>query len=209
MKRKEHKVVETEKPDLFGDPRDKVVGKGVELEQTKPIQSYELFVNSNGLQDCEQTQVLYQVFQDLRLIRKWKGLRVVQRASRPYLAGSAAAAFDSVYKDKDIAEDQDRTQAIVPVSAWEEFSVLDLQALCRECVHPETGEKLRCITLAIVDDDSTTAYYRIFSTWEEIVHPQWKMKKKRKTEDAIGTEERNENDVLDASESSSDSDSEG
>ncbi|PXF49999.1 hypothetical protein BWQ96_00159 [Gracilariopsis chorda] len=210
MKRKEHKPVEAVKSvtsDLGDNACDRVVVKSDELEQPKPIQSFMSFLISNGLQDCDQAQVLYQVFQDLRLIRKWTGLRVSQRASRPYLAGSAAAAFDSVYKDKDMDKGEDRTQVVVPVSAWEELSALDLQALCRECVHPETGEQLRCMTLAIVDDDSTTAYYRIFSTWEEIVHPQWKMKKKHKTEGGIGTEERDQNDVVEESESSSNSDS--
>lgn len=68
----------------------------------------------------------------------------------------------------------------MPISTVETLSARKLSTLCAECVHPETWESLRCVTVAIVDDDSTTAYYRIFNRFEEIVHAQWKVKRKEK-----------------------------
>lgn len=158
------------------------------IEWIKPIYAYEYFLKENRLRDSDKVQRVYQVYQDLLLIRKWTNIRVSVKNSCVYLAGSAASAFDSVFPGEQ-CNNMDRTQVIVPMSSWDEVRPTQLQRLCKTCVHPETGKELRCITLAIVDDDSTTAYYRIFNKWDEIVHPQWKMKKDRKTnEEKAGTE---------------------
>lgn len=161
---------------------------------TKPLERLFSFLKKNNLPDDLASSVLYQVHEDLVLVRKWTNLRVVNGAMRPYLAGSAAVAFDSVFPGRKGSNDDDvdRTQVIMPMSIQEKLSPFKLKELCRACIHPETGKKLRCMTVAIVDDDSTTAYYRIFDSFAEIVHPQWKQKKKRtKNEDvANGTEEK-------------------
>lgn len=49
----------------------------------------------------------------------------------------------------------------------------------------DENRKVRCITLAVVDDDSTAAYYRVFSSFDEIVHPQWKRMKKHHDDDGF------------------------
>lgn len=159
---------------------------------TKPLDRLFAFLKRNDLPDNVASSVLYQVHEDLRLIRKWTNLRVVQGSARPYLAGSAAAAFDSVFpRRKD--DDVDSTQVVMPISVQETLSPRKLREISVMCIHPETGRKPRCVTIAVVDDDSTTAYYRIFDSFAEIVHPQWKQKKKRpKNEEAMnGTEEKN------------------
>lgn len=181
----------------------------------KPLENLFSFLRQSDLPDNLNTSVLYQVHEDLRLIRKWTNLRVVKGPTRVYLAGCAAVAYDSVFPGRKGTETsgEDRTQVVMPISTSEMLSPRKLKELCKECVHPENGKNLRCMTIAIVDDDSTTAYYRIFDSFVEIVHPQWKQKKKRpKNEDnANGTEEQSGIvDMKDGSESesgASDSDS--
>lgn len=160
----------------------------------KPLENLFSFLRKNELPDIIETSVLFQVHEDLRLIRKWTDLRVVKGSTKFYLAGKAPIAFDSVFpgrKNPD-ANGEDRTQVVMPIPTSEMLSPRKLKELCQECVHPETGKHLRCMTIAIVDEDTTTAYYRIFNSFDEIVHPQWKQKKKRpKNEDKTeGTEER-------------------
>ncbi|CAN8074790.1 unnamed protein product [Agarophyton chilense] len=176
---------------------------GSETDTFQPLSSYQAFLKSNNVSDNENSELLYQVYQDLLRIRKWTNLRVCHGAPRVYLAGTSALAFDSVFGGSGGSEAQlgDRTQAVIPLSAWETLSPDEMHALCDDCVHPESGEKLRCVTLAIVDDDSTTAYYRMVNTWEEIVDARWKSTKV-KTEEGGGTEERDESKVLEESDSS-------
>lgn len=157
--------------------------------QLKAIHKLEDFLTQNLLQDNYMTSILYQVHEDLQLIRKWTNMRVVKNENRVYLAGNAPAEFDSVFPGREAEKDLDRTQIVVPIPAFQKLSPVNLQELCEECIHPELKVKLRCITVAIVDDDSTTAYYRVFDSFEEITHPQWKQKKKRKEDDGNGTNE--------------------
>lgn len=164
--------------------------------------TYSKFAEDNGISDCHETSVLYQVYQDLRLIRKWSDVRVARAPTRAYLAGSAAVAYDSVFPGSANATGLDRTQVVVPLPASKQLTPRELQSLCKECVHPETNNQLRCITVAIVDDDSTTAYYRIFNKWGEIVHPQWKTKKARKEAEKQGAEERGDDDSASESDNS-------
>lgn len=170
--------------------------KPFEDDCVKPLEHLLSFLSKNELPDNLNTSVLYQVHEDLRLVRKWTNLRVVQGPTRVHLAGCAAVTYDSVFPGREDTEasGEDRTQVVMPISTSEMLSPRKLKELCKECVHPETGNNLRCMTIAIVDDDSTTAYYRIFDNFAEIVHPQWKQKKKRpKNEDnANGTEEQDE-----------------
>lgn len=140
------------------------------------LDNVRLFLGKNSLKDDWNASVLYQVHEDLRLVRKWTSMRVVKGTTRTYLAGTAARAYDSVFPQA--AEGTDRTQVVIPISKSDMLSPQMLNDLCGECRHPETDEQLRCVTVAIVDDDSTTAYYRVFNKWEEIVHPQWKQKNK-------------------------------
>lgn len=149
----------------------------IEDDRIKPLENVLSFLSRNSLADNLSSSVLYQVHEDLRLVRKWTNMRVVKGAKRTYLVGSAAHAYDSVFPGA--SQDVDRTQIVVPIAKSEMLSPRILNGICEDCRHPETGETLRCVTVAIVDDDSTTAYYRIFNKWEEIVHPQWKQKKKR------------------------------
>ena len=149
--------------------------------ESKPLMRYDEFCSTNRLPDSHETIVLFQVYQDLIYLRKWTNVRVAKSPSRSYLAGSAPAGFDSVFPGRgDKEPDLDRTQVIVPVCSTDTFAPRSLQGICRECVHPEKHHPMRCITLALVDDTSNTAYYRIFDKWSEIVHPQWKMMKKRR-----------------------------
>lgn len=192
---------EEEKPNLSNDTQ-------------KALDSYEDFRLQNGLCDNLSTAVVYQAYEDLRLIRKWDSVRVVHGKERVYLAGTAPRAFDSVFpqrraprsNDKDSKEqdeeEEDATQIVVPMAVSETLTASKLQSLCMNCTLPETktttttttasgGRLARCVTAAIVDDDSTTAYYRLFGTMAEIVHPQWKQQKKRRTDDgAHGSAER-------------------
>lgn len=161
-----------------------------EDELPKAVQAYEGFLKENSLPDTYETSILYQIFMDLSLIRKWSGLRVARNNSRTYVAGCAPVEFDSVFPGHDKDESVDRTQVILPISASASVSPSQLENICKECVHPETGKQLRCVTIGIVDGDSTTAYYRIFAKWEELIDPQWKRMKKRKEEEGPGTEER-------------------
>lgn len=160
----------------------------------KPLENFLSFLRKNDIPDNLNTSVLYQVHEDLRRIRRWTNMRVVKGSTCWYLAGSAAIAYDSVFPGRKDAEasGEDNTQVVMPLSTSEMLSPRKLKELCKECVHPETGKSPRCVTIAIVDDDSTTAYYRIFDSFAEIVHPQWKQKKKRpkNEENANGTEER-------------------
>lgn len=153
-----------------------------QAQATDALTNHHTFLQSNSLPDTHHSSLLYQVHQDLLHIRKWTNLRVVKNCTYTYLAGSAAPAFDSVYpgRSKEQAAEEDRTQVVIPLSTAEALSARKLDAMCAECVHPETGLRLRCVTVAIVDDDSTTAYYRIFNQFEEIVHAQWKVKQKEK-----------------------------
>ncbi|KAI0559958.1 tRNA-splicing endonuclease subunit Sen15 [Gracilaria domingensis] len=173
-------------------------GQGNETPNLQPLHAYRTFVERYKLTDDASSETIYQVYQDLVRIRKWSNVRICQRAKRPYIAGSAARAFDSVFGDTD----GDRTQAVVPVSVWESLSAAEMYDLCAECVHPESGEKLRCVTMAFVDDDSTTAYYRMMNRWEEIVDENWKARKVR-TEEGVGTEERDEREQATQSEDGS------
>lgn len=179
--------------------------------QLKAIQNLEDFLTQNQLEDNHMTSILYQVYEDLQLIRKWTNMRVVKNKNRVYLAGNAPAEFDSVFPGREAEKDLDRTQIVVPIPAFQKLSPVNLQELCEGCIHPELKIKLRCITVAIVDDDSTTAYYRVFDTFEEITHPQWKQKKKRKEDDVNGTNEPvnrklGNDDKSDSDETDSDSD---
>lgn len=156
----------------------------------QPFRAFEAFTTTHSLPHGDPlTAVTYQVHEDLRLIRRWTGLRVVRgKLQRPYLAGSAAPNFDSVFPAA--ADGVDRTQAVLPMSTAERLTPRVLKELCAGVVHPDTGARLRCVTVAIVDDDSTTAYYRVFDAWEEIVHPQWKMKKEEDKRSRRGTKGR-------------------
>lgn len=134
----------------------------------------------NLTNDCSSA-ALYQVHEDLRLIRGWSRIRVVS-SPRLYLLAVAPAGFDSVFPGAS-ASGIDRTQAVIPVTTDERLSPRRLDSLCDSVRHPDSGSRFRCITLAIVDQDSTTAYYRIFSDFTEIVHPQWKLKKTKNSVD--------------------------
>lgn len=164
----------------------------------KAMDNFDVFMKENGLCDDLTTSVVYQTHEDLRLIRKWQHVRVIKSEFRTYLAGIAPPAYDSVFPNRNNGNEsneaqKDVTQVIVPIASCEAVSPFHLQQICRRCVHPDTNRPLRCVTLAIVDDDSTTAYYRIFDQFSEIVHPQWKRKKKHGDETLTGTAERIDN----------------
>lgn len=143
----------------------------------KPLCQYLAFLRRNALVDDLRSSVLYQVHEDLRLIRKWTNVTVVKSPTRNYLSACAAAEFDSVFPARaNQAATVDRTQIVIPLPTSDYLSPRRLKTLCRQCVHPQTLQKLRCVTVAIVDCDSTTAYYRVFDDWDEIVHRQWKQK---------------------------------
>lgn len=142
---------------------------------SSPLKMFHDFLRSHNLRSCRNSLALYQVHEDLRLVRFWSGLRVVP-AEIPYLTGVAPREFDSVFPSiTDVHVD--RTQAVVPLTTDASLTPRSMTAMCANVVHPDTKAVLRCITVAIVDRDSTTAYYRVFSNFDEIVHPQWKQKK--------------------------------
>lgn len=165
----------------------------------KALHTYELFLAQHGLPDGINAITVFQVYEDLRHVRKWTHLCVHAKSPIVYLTGRAPPLFDSVYPNRlpvdtvsTKADDfQDATQVVVPLAVDERLSPKKLKILCETCTHPDTGQKTRCITVAIVDDDSTTAYYRIFSDFTEIVHKQWKLKQRRQVEQHSGTAERN------------------
>lgn len=142
---------------------------------SSPLKLYHEFLRAHNLRSCRNSLALYQVHEDLRLVRFWSALRVVQ-AEIPYLTGVAPNDFDSVFPNVTDVH-VDRTQAVVPMTTDASLTPRSMTAMCSDIVHPETKAALRCITVAIVDRDSTTAYYRVFSKFDEIVHPQWKQKK--------------------------------
>lgn len=192
----------------------------------KSLNLFEAFRKEHDLADDLNTAVVYQTYQDLQLVRKWKHLKVMKRRNTIYLTGTAPPAFDSVFphrqnttmeknnkNSRDIeqdnsnsaeqdtnkdektshddngdSDDDDATQAVVSIASSAVLTPETLRNICNDCgVHPRTGAKLRCVTLAIVDDDSTTAYYRIFDQFSEITHPQWKRKKRRRVEPLTST----------------------
>jgi Sen15 protein len=110
-------------------------------------------------------------------MRGWTNLRVVHQP-RLHVLGSAAPGFDSVFPGV-VNPSVDRTQAVVPMAVDEKLTPRILAGLCADVAHPNDGPSKRCVTAAIVDKDSTTAYYRVFDSFDEIVHPQWKQKKGR------------------------------
>lgn len=147
-----------------------------------PLECYDNFLKQYELQDDMQTSAVYQVYQDLRLIRGWTNLKIVfSKKRRPYIIGSAAIGYDSVYPNKE-DENGDRTQAVIPVPTTELMTPKMLHDIKAEFGSAQSEKPLRCVTMAIVDADSTTAYYRIFNDVNEILHPQWKQKKDDKGE---------------------------
>ena len=150
-------------------------------EHGSPLEIYDSFLKEHKLEDNLLSSAVYQVYQDLRLVRGWTNLRVVFSTARhrPYVCGSAAVGFDTVFPGKE-NEQKDRTQAVVPIPNNESQTPTSLNGLVTDFPHPETGKKLRCVTMAVVDGDSTTAYYRIFDDFDEVLHPQWKQKRDEK-----------------------------
>lgn len=139
---------------------------------TQPLDSFLSFLRANNLPDNLSSANLYQVHEDLRLVRKWTHLRVLHAPSRPYLIGQAAAEFDSVYPPASNVRDGQRIQAVVAIGVAETVTLVELSQICDECVG-ERGQTLRCVTVGFVDEESSTAYYRITNEWKELVHPQW------------------------------------
>lgn len=173
----------------------------------KCLAAYRVFLAQHNLSDGIQALTVFQTLEDLQHVRRWTHLRVHSRYSVVYLTGEAPPLFDAVYVhrhqanghsgEKDHATNP--TQVVVPLTVDQKLSAKKLKSLCDICVNPDTGRKTRCITVAIVDDDTTTAYYRVFSDFSEIVHDQWKVKKRRHDEQTSGTAERtvfNEEDYL-------------
>jgi Sen15 protein len=143
----------------------------------KAVRNYYNFLSSHNLADNMSSAALYQVHEDLRLIRGWSNLRV-SKSPRLSIFGVAAPGFDSIFPDP-VDETNDRMQAVVPVPTEAHLTPRILAQMCTGMRHPDTNGELRCITVAIVDRDSTTAYYRVFERFDEIIHPQWKQKKPR------------------------------
>lgn len=164
---------------LKGRVAPSVNGNDETVADVKPISSpvklYNDFLSVHNLPSCRNSMALYQVHEDLRLVRFWSALRVVC-AEIPYLLGVAPSDFDSVFPNFTDTR-IDRTQAVVPMTTDASLTPRSMTAMCSNIVHPETRGALRCITVAIVDRDSTTAYYRVFNNFDEIVHSQWKQKK--------------------------------
>lgn len=164
---------------------------------TKPGKLYESFLQNNKLQDNANSLIIYQAYQDLKLIRKWTNVKI----HHSYITGIAPPLYDSVFPhrkeqvqhdkidkiDDDGDSNDEYEQVIVPISSDTMISPVELQGLC--AVHSKK-KATRCVTLAVVDEDSTTAYYRIFNQFDEIVHPQWKQKVKHSADDPFhGTSE--------------------
>eukprot|EP00177_Eucheuma_denticulatum_P004425 GFKZ01008033.1.p1 GENE.GFKZ01008033.1~~GFKZ01008033.1.p1 ORF type:complete len:353 (-),score=20.81 GFKZ01008033.1:21-1079(-) len=154
---------------------------------TQPLDSFLSFLQANNLPDNLSSANLYQVHEDLRLVRKWTHLRVLHAASRPYLIGQAAPEFDSVYPPGSNVEDGQRIQAVVAIGVAESVTLVELSRVCDECVG-EQGQKLRCVTVGFVDEESSTAYYRITNEWKELVHPQWEEKRTKREDGEVGGE---------------------
>lgn len=148
----------------------------------KAIQAFHSFLAVNSLPENTASAIVYQVHEDLRLVRGWSEIRIVCRP-RIFLLAVAPPAYDAVFPNC-CSPGIDRTQAVLPISTTEFLSPRVLDNICHEVRHPEKGNRFRCVTVAIVDQDSTTAYYRIFADFSEITHPQWKQKKRKRTLDA-------------------------
>lgn len=144
-------------------------------ETPKAVSRFFEFLRDHELAHDGMSSAVYQVYQDLAFVRGWTNLRVL-RGERTVIYGIAPADFDSVHP-KATYTGGDRTQAIVPIPVFETLSPRILESIGSSIRHPDTGAALRCVTIAIVDTDSTTAYYRVFTDFDEIVHPQWKQKK--------------------------------
>lgn len=183
--------------------------------------AYNSFLHEHSMKDSPVSAGVYQVFEDLTRIRKWTQVVVMAAgSSRPYLCGTAPALFDAVFPERRKAGEaqgggtgaEDATQVVVPVAVTERLSPRVLRQLCSECVLPRAlqGRKARCVTLAVVDDDTTTVYYRLFGELAEVLHPQWKPQRKRKHEDAMhGTAERGDIVKEDEEENEDDDDGSG
>lgn len=155
--------------------------------QLNALRRYEQFLTTTALRDNDEAQAVYQVHEDLRLVRKWAHLRVLSH-TRPAITGVAPAHLDAVFPRG--KPHIDRTRVVLPLSSDTPMTVGELHALCQRAAKGEH----RCVTLALVDDDSTTAYYRAFTDWKEIVHPQWKMKKEKGEDDDADDEDSTQDD---------------
>lgn len=164
----------------------------------KAMKAYDDFLSNEDLCDDQQGAAVFQVYEDLRRVRCWSDLRVHRTSlGQPFLTGVAPPMHDSVFPglgteleaNEQAREVVDRTQAVVPVEAAATLSASWLSGLGRQVLPPGRTDALRCVTLAVVDEDSTTAYYRILTSWSEIVHPQWKRIRRRRKDDgtAAGT----------------------
>lgn len=173
------------------------------MEVATPVARYRDFLRAHSLADRRSSLVVFQVHEDLRLTRGWSGLQVVN-GEMTYLVGTAALGFDSVFPGTVDAE-VDRTQAVVPMATDLPLTPRILSDLCAGVVHPVTRGPLRCVTVAIVDRDSTTAYYRVFEKFDEIVHTQWKQKRPRTAGGEGGGGGDEDEDAADAGATSDDS----
>lgn len=141
-----------------------------------PIRQYHDFIATHSLPDTPATAALHQVHDDLLLARGWTDLRVQRTGTILYLLGCAAPAFDSVFPPP-VAPGTDRSQAVLPIITDARLTPRTLSGICAGITHPQTHEPFRCVTAAIVECDGTTAYYRIFGDFDEIVDAQWKQLK--------------------------------
>lgn len=162
----------------------------VAVPRNSALTRYAQFLEQAGLPDGDEAQTVHQVHEDLRLVRKWSDVQV--RPGVPAtITGVAPAHLDAVFPRSERA---DRTRVVLPIASDASLTVAELHALCSRASHAH-----RCVTLALVDDDSTTAYYRAFTTWNEIVHPQWKMKRER-APNAASEDDESSDDMEDATE---------
>lgn len=147
---------------------------------TDPASKLMAFLATHDIPFSDDAPLLYQVHEDLRLVRKWTSLRVLRAPKADteepmlLLAGEAPAQLDAVFPANS-GPHPDRTRVVIPLAVSATMGASAWYRSAQRALAAVGGG--RCATLALVDDDSTTAYYRVFVDWEEIVHPQWKESK--------------------------------
>jgi len=183
-------------PVMDANKEEGIDAKDEKVPVPSQLAAYAEFITRNKFVHSDATAAAYQVHEDLRLIRRWTQLSITITKSKSYtITGFAPPTLDAVYGGA-------RRRVVRVFHARDKVAVAQLHAL-GTCTYEYEGYKgERCITLAIVDDDSTTAYYRVFTQFAEITHPQWKSKKEKEEahvpDEEIDSEDDGDDDVSDA-----------
>mmetsp|Transcript_4746 Transcript_4746/g.20368 ORF Transcript_4746/g.20368 Transcript_4746/m.20368 type:complete len:141 (-) Transcript_4746:1494-1916(-) len=127
---------------------------------SKALDDFEQLKNTLAASEVE-AELVYQVWSDLLRVRKWKAAIPVRNETlnRIVLQGSHERASSSCSGEQ--------TCWVVPLRADEQFHLAKISRFASSRV----TEHKQDVILAVVDGDSTTAYYKVtpVSKWESFL----------------------------------------